>query len=75
MVGSAGAPGLAAVTVAFAWPSVLVLNLLWGPDRRRQFATTGAYLAAVVLLCLLSGLSAVAVLYAAVAAAFLGDCR
>ncbi len=49
---------LASVTAAFAWPSVLVLNLLWGPDRRRQLVTVGAYLTAVALLCLLSGLSA-----------------
>ena len=48
---------LAAIVVAFAWPSVLVLNLLWGPDRLRQLATAGAYLSVVALLCLLSGLS------------------
>jgi hypothetical protein len=49
---------LAAVTIAFAWPSILVLNLLWGPDRRQQLITIGAYLSIVLLLCMLSGLSA-----------------
>jgi hypothetical protein len=48
---------LASVAIAFAWPSILVLNLLWGPDRRRQLVTVGAYLIAVALLCLLSGIS------------------
>jgi hypothetical protein len=49
---------LASVALAFAWPSILVLNLQWGPDRRQQLVTVGAYLIAVALLCLLSGLSA-----------------
>ena len=46
-----------AVTVSFAWPSILVLNLMWGPDRPRQVGTVAAFGAVIVLLCLVSGLS------------------
>jgi hypothetical protein len=46
-----------AVTVTFAWPSVLVLNLMWGPDRPRRVATVAAFGAVIMLLCLVSGLS------------------
>jgi hypothetical protein len=48
---------LIAVTATFAWPSVLVLNLMWGPDRSRQAATVAAFGAVIVLICLISGLS------------------
>jgi hypothetical protein len=48
---------LIAVTIAFAWPSILVLNLMWGPDRPRQVGTIVAFGAVIVSICLVSGLS------------------
>jgi hypothetical protein len=47
---------LIAVTVSFAWPSILVLNLMWGPDRPQQVGTVAAFGAVVLLICLFSGL-------------------
>jgi hypothetical protein len=44
----------ASVAWAYAWPTVLALNLLWGPDRRRQLATVVGYAGVLALLCLWS---------------------
>ena len=44
----------AVVAWAYAWPMVLTLNLLWGPDRRRQLATVVGYAGVVALFCLWS---------------------
>jgi hypothetical protein len=46
----------AAVIWAYAWPTVLALNILWSGDRRRQFVVIAAYAAALGLLCLWVGL-------------------
>jgi len=37
--------------LAFAWPIVLVLNFLTGPDRRRQAAIIAAYFGLLLVLC------------------------
>lgn len=41
----------AVVVLAFAWPVVLVLNFLTGPDRWRQAAIIGAYFGLLLVLC------------------------
>jgi hypothetical protein len=46
----------AAVILGYAWPTVLVLNILWSGDRRRQFVVIAGYAAALGSLCLWVGL-------------------
>jgi hypothetical protein len=40
---------------AFAWPALLTLVLLWGPDRKRQGATVLGYFAVLAALCIWAG--------------------
>jgi hypothetical protein len=48
--------GIAFNTWTWAWPVVLVLGLLWGPDRRRVGFAIFGYLAVVLGFCLLKAL-------------------
>jgi hypothetical protein len=52
------ASALAGVVIAwaFAWPAVLVLNLLVGPDRRLQAMILAGYLGGLLMLCVASWL-------------------
>ena len=45
----------AVVVWAYAWPTVLVLALLVGPDRRKQGLIHLGYLAGLVVLCAIAG--------------------
>lgn len=57
MTGSRLVPlAVAAVTWAFAWPTVIVLSLVVGPDRRVQGLILLGYFGVLLALCVIAGL-------------------